>query len=89
VGKKLPREQVNAESIGMMTFRGDGPRLFREAMDRALRRRRALAVVPVADRRARKTGVVFTQEISATGWTGGRQPRGSRKGGDAERRLAG
>jgi hypothetical protein len=40
VGKKLPRAEVNAESIGMMTFRGEGPRLFRDAMDRALRTRR-------------------------------------------------
>ena len=70
VGKKLPREQVNAESIGMMTFRGDGPRLFREAMDRALRTPAALSqwYLSLIDALG-KTGVVFTQEISATGWT--------------------
>jgi len=37
VGKKLPLDRVDAESIGMMTFRGEGPRLFREAIDRAMR----------------------------------------------------
>ena len=43
VGKKLAAQsEVNAESIGMMTFRGEGPRLFRDAMDRALRTPAAL-----------------------------------------------
>ena len=70
VGKKLPREEVNAESIGMMTFRGEGPRLFRDAMDRALRSPAALSqwYLSLIDALA-TTGVVFTQEIPATGWT--------------------
>ena len=70
VGKKLSREQVNAESIGMMTFRGDGPRLFREAIDSALRAPAALSQwsLSLIDALG-KTGVVFTQEISAEGWT--------------------
>ena len=70
VGKKLPREEVNAESIGMMTFRGEGPRLFRDAMDRALRTPSALSqwYLSLIDALA-KSGVVFTQEISAAGWT--------------------
>ena len=70
VGKKLPRGDVNAESIGMMTFRGDGPRLFRDAMDRALRSPAALSqwYLSLIDALAR-SGVVFTQEIPATGWT--------------------
>jgi len=70
VGKKLSREQVNAESIGMMTFRGDGPRLFREAIDSALRAPAALSqwYLSLIDALG-KTGVVFTQEISAEGWT--------------------
>ena len=37
VGKKLPLASVDAESIGMMTFRGDGPRLFRDAIEHAIR----------------------------------------------------
>jgi choline kinase len=70
VGKKLPREEVNAESIGMMTFRGEGPRLFRDAMDRALRTPAALSqwYLSLIDALA-KTGVVFTQEIPAAAWT--------------------
>lgn len=70
VGKKLPRGDVNAESIGMMTFRGEGPRLFRDAIDRALRSPAALSqwYLSLIDALA-KSGVVFTQEIPAAGWT--------------------
>ena len=70
VGKKLPLDRVDAESIGMMTFRGDGPRLFREAIDHALRTPEALKqwYLSLIDTLA-KTGVVYTQKISATGWT--------------------
>ncbi len=70
VGKKLPRDEVNAESIGMMTFRGEGARLFRDAMDRALRTPAALSqwYLSLIDALA-KSGSVYTQEIPATGWT--------------------
>jgi choline kinase len=70
VGKKLPLDRVDAESIGMMTFRGDGPRLFREAIDRALRTPEALKqwYLSLIDTLAR-TGIVYTQKIPATGWT--------------------
>lgn len=70
VGKKLPRGEVNAESIGMMTFRGDGPRRFRDAMNLALRSTAALSqwYLSLIDELA-KGGSVYTQEISATGWT--------------------
>lgn len=37
IGKTLPPENVNGESIGLLLFRGDGPRLFAEAVDRAMR----------------------------------------------------
>lgn len=69
VGKKLPRAEVNAESIGMMTFRGEGPRLFRDAMDAALRTPAALSqwYLSLIDALA-NTGAVFTQEIPADGW---------------------
>jgi choline kinase len=68
VGKKLGAE-VNAESIGMMTFRGEGPRLFRDAMDAALRSPAALSqwYLSLIDALA-KTGVVYTQEVPAAGW---------------------
>ncbi|MGE0152135.1 MAG: sugar phosphate nucleotidyltransferase [Reyranellaceae bacterium] len=37
IGKKLPLDTVNAESIGMLLFRAEGPRLFREAVERFMR----------------------------------------------------
>ena len=37
VGKTLPAASVDAESIGMMLFRGDGPALFRNALEEAMR----------------------------------------------------
>ena len=37
VGKKLPGEPVNAESIGMMAFRGAGPELFSAKLDAMMR----------------------------------------------------
>lgn len=37
VGKTLPAAAVNAESIGMMVFRGHGPQLFRDALEEAMR----------------------------------------------------
>lgn len=70
VGKKLPLDQVGAESIGLMVFRGDGPRLFRETIERALRNPQALKqwylslIDELADR-----GVVWTQSIQGLGWT--------------------
>jgi len=53
-----------------MTFRGDGPRRFREAMDQALRTTVALSqwYLSLIDALA-QTGVVYTQEIDAAGWT--------------------
>ena len=70
VGKKLPLDRVDAESIGMMTFRGDGPRLFRDAIDRAMRTPEAQKqwYLSLIDTLAR-TGVVYTQPIPAQGWT--------------------
>jgi L-glutamine-phosphate cytidylyltransferase len=70
VGKKLPLERVDAESIGMMTFRGEGPRLFREAIDRAMRTPEAQKqwYLSLVDGLAER-GVVYTQQISPQGWT--------------------
>jgi choline kinase len=36
IGKDLPIDQVDGESIGMILFRGEGPALFREAVETAL-----------------------------------------------------
>ena len=69
VGKKLPLDSVDAESIGMMTFRGDGPRLFRDAIEHAIRTAEAQKqwYLSLIDRLARD-GVVFTQTVPAQGW---------------------
>ena len=37
VGKSLERKAVNGESIGMIAFRGDGPALFTDRIERAMR----------------------------------------------------
>jgi len=37
IGKNLKPEMVNGESIGLLCFRGFGPKLFREALDRTIR----------------------------------------------------
>lgn len=37
VSKIVPPHQVNAESIGLIYFRGDGVRIFRQAVEEALR----------------------------------------------------
>ncbi len=37
IGKTLPLDQVDGESIGMLLFKGEGPRRFAEAVDRAMR----------------------------------------------------
>lgn len=42
VGKTLRAEIVGGESIGLMLFRGDGPRAFRRALDAAIREPEAL-----------------------------------------------
>jgi choline kinase len=70
VGKKLPLEAVDAESIGMMSFRGDGPRLFRETIERALRTPEGLKqwYLSSIDALAQR-GAVFTQPVPAQGWT--------------------
>jgi choline kinase len=36
IGKTLPRDRVDGESIGLLLFRGDGPRLFAAAVERAM-----------------------------------------------------
>ena len=36
VSKKIPSDRVNGESIGCMVFRGEGPRIFAEALSETL-----------------------------------------------------
>jgi choline kinase len=42
VGKTLPIETVGAESIGMLLFRDFGVKIFRDALDRAVRRQESI-----------------------------------------------
>lgn len=42
IGKTLKPEMVNGESIGMLCFRGSGPKIFRDALERTIRRPDAL-----------------------------------------------
>ncbi len=37
IGKRLPKSNVNAESIGLLAFRNEGAASFREAIERAIR----------------------------------------------------
>ncbi len=70
VGKDLPVDQVDGESIGMMVFRNSGCLLFREALEHATRRPQAENrwYLSVLDELAR-TGSVWTQSISGLSWS--------------------
>src|SRR3990170_2875120 len=37
IGKRLPQGNINAESIGLLAFRGDGAARFREAIEQSIR----------------------------------------------------
>lgn len=70
VGKDLPLDQVDGESIGMMVFRGKGPALFRQALESAVERKESrkqyyLSVIAELAR----AGHVWTQDISGLGWS--------------------
>lgn len=69
VGKDLPVEQVDGESIGMMVFRADGPGLFREALEQAMQGPRATSrwYLSVLDEMA-ASGRVWTQSIQGLDW---------------------
>ena len=36
IGKDIPQDKARGESIGMIRFRGEGPRLFRSALEKAV-----------------------------------------------------
>jgi choline kinase len=69
IGKKLPVDQVQAESIGLMLFRGRGPLLFRRALDLAAREpgRKSDWYLSVVDSLAR-TDRVETLSITGLRW---------------------
>jgi choline kinase len=69
IGKHLPPDATHAESIGMLLFRGAGPKLFRAGLDRAVgtpegARQWYLSVIDTLA----ATGVVWSASISGRGW---------------------
>lgn len=69
VGKDLPSDQTDGESIGMLLFRGEGPALFFAAVERALRNPQALKqwYLSVIDKMA-QLGLVWTLSIQGLQW---------------------
>lgn len=70
IGKKLPLDAVDAESIGLLAFRGSGTKAFRDALDEAVRQPEALRAwyLSVIDRLASKVSVE-TASIKGLWWS--------------------
>ncbi len=69
VGKTLPDEHTMAESIGLLYFRGAGPALFREQLDRHMRQENGLRLwfLSVVDALA-KQSLVRACSIAGQRW---------------------
>ncbi|MGH6931047.1 MAG: NTP transferase domain-containing protein [Dongiaceae bacterium] len=69
IGKMLPPDRINGESIGLLLFRGEGPGLFREAVERAMRSHEGLTwwYLKVIGQLA-KSHPVETLSIAGLGW---------------------
>jgi choline kinase len=69
IGKDLPLEQVHAESIGMLLFRGEGAGLFRRSVEEIMRNPAALKrwYLSVIDELAQQTPV-WTCCIEGLAW---------------------
>jgi choline kinase len=69
IGKELPPDQVDGESIGMILFRGQGPRLFRLALEKTLQTPSARSkwYLSVIDEMARSIPV-WTCSIKGLQW---------------------
>jgi choline kinase len=69
VGKTLPADITNGESIGMLLFRGKGPSLFADMLDEFMHTPEGLKTwyLKVIDRLA-KTGVVQASSIEGKAW---------------------
>ena len=70
VGKDLPPERTDGESIGLMVFRDQGPEMFKEALERAAREPGALGqwYLSIIDQLA-GSGRVWTQSITGLAWS--------------------
>jgi choline kinase len=69
IGKRLGREAVNAESIGLLAFRGSGAEQFREAIDAAMRTPEGTTIwyLRVINQIA-QSGAVWTLDIQGEEW---------------------
>jgi choline kinase len=69
IGKRLPVENVNAESIGLLAFRGGGAECFREAIDRAIRTPEGTTIWYLrVIHQVAQTGEVWTFDINGEEW---------------------
>jgi choline kinase len=69
VGKSLSADETNGESIGMLLFRGTGPKLFADMLDQFMHTPEGLKTwyLRVIDRLA-KTGAVVAASIEGKAW---------------------
>ena len=69
ISKTINEDRIDAESIGLLAFRGAGPALFRDAMDHTLRDKVALKLwyLSVIDKLA-DTGIVDVCSINGYQW---------------------
>ena len=69
IGKKLPLDRVQAESIGMLYFRGDGPRHFVATLEAAMRDQAAIRqwYLSIIAKLAQEIDVQ-TASVSGLGW---------------------
>ena len=69
IGKRLPLDTVNAESIGLLAFREGGAERFREAIDEAMRTPEGTTIwyLRVIHQLAQRSGV-WTLDIQGEEW---------------------
>ena len=69
IGKTLKTEMVNGESIGLLGFRGAGPKIFREALEQTIRQPEALRAwyLSVVNELAQETAV-DTRSVRGLWW---------------------
>ena len=69
IGKTLPLDTVDGESIGMLLFRGEGPRIFTTALEEAMSEAAGLRrwYLSVIDTLAKQV-TVMTQSVDGIDW---------------------
>ena len=70
IGKTLPLEAVDAEAIGLYVFRGKGPGLYRDVLERAMRESSGLKQwFPAAVGQLAKLTAVKVSDVSGHDWS--------------------